>query len=140
MLVCPYFVQKNVHSLKNTVFSCPYFVQKTQFSKKTFLSFFFSNFKWKTSCCHAHIWTKTSILSNYTIISGKTVNKMTFFRFSWKNTALMPIFCKKRAFSKNYTVLIPIFWQKMSILSKTLCSHVICFKFFIKNQCCHASI
>ena len=92
-----YLVKKRPFSKKHTVLViifCP--IKLNSLKKRCTHIILFSNFKWKTFCCHTHIWTKTSILSNYTIIWGKTVNKMTFFfRFSWKNIALMHIFCKK---------------------------------------------
>ena len=51
------------------------------------------------------------------------------------------IFCQKKVHSlKNTLLLCPYFVKKTSILSKTQCSHVIFFKFFMKNPCCHAHI
>ena len=58
--------QKNVHSLKITLFLCPFFVKATSILSKImcFHAIFFKILL-KTSCCHAHISSKeTSILSN----------------------------------------------------------------------------
>ena len=75
---------------------------------------------------------------NYTVLWAIKVNKIPFFPISHeKNNALMHLFCKKREFSKNTKVSCPYFVKKTSILSKTLCSHVI---YFMKTPWCHAHI
>ena len=52
----PIFYQKNVHSLKNTVFSC----------------LFFSILKWKNPRCYVHIWSKNAkIVKNTTYYGPK---------------------------------------------------------------------
>ena len=52
-----------------------------------------------------------------------------------------PYFVKKRPFSLEYPALMPVFCQKISILSKTQCSYVIFFfNIFMKNFCCNANI
>ena len=52
---------------------------------------------------------------------------------SLKNTVL------NRPFYKEHAALMPILGQKTSILSKTLCSHVIYFHFSMKNPCCQSA-
>ena len=114
----PIFCRKNVHPLNNTVLhvictkffmkkpllSCPYLVKMRQFCQ------------------------------TYTILWAIKVNKIPFFRFFHeKINALMHIFCKKGPFSKKHAALMSIFCQKTSILSETLCSHVIFFNFLMKN-------
>ena len=61
--------------------------------------------------------------------------------FHEKISTLMPIFCQKNAHSKKITLVsCPYFVKKTSIISKTRCSHVIFFNFFMKNPCCHTHI
>ena len=69
-ITAPIFCQKKVHSLKNTLLLCPYFVKKRPFSQKHNAPMsFFSNFSWKTPCCHAHIWSKKrQFCQNYAIL------------------------------------------------------------------------
>ena len=74
------FCQKNVHSLKNTLLSCPYVVKKSQFSKKLYSHIiFFLILNEKPLAAIPIFGQKTSILSNYNILWGKTVNKLPFF-------------------------------------------------------------
>ena len=77
----PIFCQKNVHSLKNNAPMS-----------------FFSNFSWKTPCCHAHIWSKKrQFCQNYTILWAKKVNRMPFFSdFSRKNLCSHAHILKKK--------------------------------------------
>ena len=62
-----------------------------------------------------------------------------FVRIYIKSTALMPIFYQKTSILKKHIVLTPIFCKKMSIRSKTRCSRVI-FKILMKNPCCNSHI
>ena len=112
---------------KNTLLSCPYFVKKTStFSKTRCSHVIFSNFSWKSPCCHAHIRSKKRhICQNYTILWAKKVNRVLFFfqkrPFPKKQTALMPIFCPKNVYSLKNTVLTCNFFPNLSW--KTLCCH-----------------
>ena len=69
----PKFCQKNVHSLKNHLSYAHILSKVLSFSQKQCVScIFFFKFVRKTSCCHAHIWSKkTSILSNLHYIIGQ---------------------------------------------------------------------
>ena len=129
MLSCPYFVKKIVHSLKNRLLSWPYFVKKTSILLKTRCSYvIFSNFSWKTPCCHAHIWSKKrQFCQNYTILWAKKVNRMPFFSdFSRKNYCSHAHIMSTNANSLKNTLLSwPYFVKKTSMLSQTRCSHVI---------------
>ena len=100
----PIFCRKNVHSLKNTLFSFhekhpavkPIYCQKSLNSVKTTLYYgpkkskgypFFSNFSRKNDRSHAHILSKKR-------------------SFSKKHTAIFPIFVKKCYFSIKHVALI----------------------------------
>ena len=51
------------------------------------------------------------------------------------------ILLQVRLFSKEHTVFKFMFYEKTSVLSKTMCSHVIFFQvFYEKSPCCHAHI
>ena len=114
----PIFCRKNVHSFRNTA-----------------LMSRFSKFSSKTPCCHAHIWSKTSILSKlHYIMSQKSQYDALFFPISQgKIIAFMPIFCKKRPFSKKHAALKSRFCQKNghSVKNTVLLCHF--FKFFMTN-------
>ena len=104
---------------------------------------FFSKYLLKTPYYHAHIQSKKrQNCQNYKILWAKKVNRMPFFPiFHEKMTFLMPIFYQKNVYSLKHTMLSsPHFVKKTSILSKTQCSHVIFFKFFMKNPQFHAHI
>ena len=61
--------------------------------------------------------------------------------FHGKITALMPMLFQKDVHSlKNTLLSCPYFVEKTSILSKTLCSHIIFLTFKWKILCCHAHI
>ena len=114
----PIFCRKNVHSFRNTA-----------------LMSRFSKFSSKTPCCHAHIWSKTSILSKlHYIMSQKSQYDALFFPISQgKIIAFMPIFCKKRPFSKKHAALKSRFCQKNghSVKNTVLLCHF--FKVFMTN-------
>ena len=122
MLSFPYFVQKNVHSLKNTVFSCPFFRYNNP----------------KNPCCHAHIWSKNLKPVKNTLYyapksQGEQINIILAI-FHVKISALMPMFCQKNVHSLKNIVLSFLYFVKItSILSKTQYSHVILSNFFMKN-------
>ena len=50
------------------------------------------------------------------------------------------LFFQKRPLFMKYIALMPILCQKLSFLSKTLCSHVIFSNILWKLPCCHAHI
>ena len=80
---------------------------------------------------------KRQFCQNYTILWAKKVNRMPFLSdFHEKIDALMPIFCPKNVHCLRNTQLswLYIFFKKTSILSKAKWSHVIFFKFIIKNS------
>ena len=103
---------------------------------------FFSKFFIKTQYSHAHIWSKNVNSVKTTLFMVIKVNRMLFlFRFFTKKSLLScPYFIKNTSILLKHTALIPILVKKTSILSKTRCSHVIFFKFFITTCCCHAHI
>ena len=89
---------------KHPILSCRYFVKKRQF------------------CQNQNTWWAIK------------VHKMPFFsNSSWNNRCSHThILSQVRLFSKEHTALKFMFYEKMSVLSKTLCScHF--FKFFMKN-------
>ena len=93
-------------------------------------------FLWKTSCCHAHIWSqKTSVCQTYTILLVKKVNKKSpfYFDFHEKIFSLMPIW-QKRPFSKKYPALMLICCQKNvhSLKNTVLSCHF--FQIFMKTH------
>ena len=98
----------------------PIFCQKRQlFQKHRALMSFFSNFSWKTPCCHAHIRSKKrQVWQKYKILWTSKVNRM-------------PYFFQKRPLSKKTLLSFAYFVKKTSILSKIRCSLVICFIFFL---------
>ena len=130
----PIFYQKNVHSLKNTMLSCPHFVKKTSTLSITQCShvIFFTSFMKNPPVSCPYLVKKRQFCQNYTILWAKKVNRMPFFSdFSRKNhCSHAHILSKKRPFSKKHTSPMPIFCQKTSILTKSLCSHVIIFSNF----------
>ena len=77
---------------------------------------------------------KTSIMSKLHYIMGqKSQQDALFFPiFHEKITTLMPTFCQKNVHSLKKTLIsCPYFVRKTSILSKTQCSYVIFFQFFL---------
>ena len=103
------------------------------FQKRCALMSIFSKILSKTPCGHAHIWSKTSILSKYTIIWAKKVNMMPFFSdFSRKNYRSHV----KNVHSPKSTLLSSlVFVKKTAILSKTLCSYDIFSTFSWQTPC-----
>ena len=80
------------------------------FQKRCALMSIFSKFSSKTPCCHAHIWSKTSILSKlHYNMSQKSQYDALFFRFLTEKSSLS---CKKRPFSKKHAALKSSFRQK----------------------------
>ena len=121
------FCQKNVHSLEDTVFWC---------------YFFKFHMKHPILPCPYLVIKKRQFCQNYYILWAQKINRMPCFPiFHEQISSLMPTFCPKQGlFSKNTLLSCPYFVNKTSILSKTLCSHVIFFYFFMENPCCHANI
>ena len=118
------FCQKNISSPKSTVLLC----------------YSFQLFREKTLYCQAQIWSKErGFCQNYTIVWATKINRMLFFSiFHEKNHSSHAQFLlQKRPFSKNTTLSCPYFVEKISIPSKSQCSHVILFQFFSwKTPCC----
>ena len=138
-----YFQKKNVHSLKKHCSHAHILSKKRPFfQKRCALMSIFSKFSSKTPCCHAHIWSKTSILSKYTIIWAKKVNMMPFCSDFERNYLCSHAYflSKNRKISKKYAVFMPMFCQKTSTLSKTCSSHVVFSNFSWKIPSCHAHI
>ena len=108
LLSCPYFVKKHPF-LKNTQLSCPYFVKKTSILSKILCSHaFFSNFSFKTLCCHAHIWPENVNSSKqHYIMDQNSQQDALFFRF----------------FMKKSMLSCPYFDNKTSIVIKRHCSN-----------------
>ena len=78
---------------------------------------------------------KRQFCQNYTIFWVQKVNRMPLFsdfhgKIICSNAHILQ---KRRPISKKHLLLCPYFVQKTSILTKTNCSHIIFFKFFIKN-------
>ena len=95
----PIFLSKIRLFSKNTTISYPYQSKKRPFSQKhgALMCFFFKFFM-KNSCCRAHDWSKTSILSKqHSILGQKSKQDALFFLFLTKKkiTALMSIICQK---------------------------------------------
>ena len=113
-----HFCQKNVHSLKNTLFSRPYFVRKTSIFSKTLCSHvdFFKNFM-KNPLLPCRYLEKKHINSVKALLYfWPKVNRMPFFLiFQVKRTAFMPIFCQKNVCSlKNTMLSFPYFVKKLT--------------------------
>ena len=78
---------------------------------------------------HVHIWSKKhQFCQTYTILAKKVNRKPFFLDFHEKIISLRP-YDKKVHCLKKQTALMLILVKKASIFSKTLCSHVIFFKF-----------
>ena len=137
----PKFCQQNVHSLKKTLLQCRYFV------KKTFILLKMSFFQIFHEKPHAGMpifgqknvnFVKTTI--NYGPKKSKGCPFVSYF-FARKNiNSHAHILSKKRSFQKKTLLSCPYFVKKTFIISKTRCSHVIFFNFFMKNPCCHTHI
>ena len=134
----PIFCQQNVYSLKNTLFSCPYFVQKTSIlSKKTVLSSHFFQLLHVKPNAVMPIFGQNNVNSCTTTLyygPKKSIGCPLFSIFHEKINALMLLFCQKNVHSLKKTLLLRPYFSKKgtSTISKTLCSHVIFFKFFMK--------
>ena len=118
-------LSKNVHSLKNTMFSHSYFVKNVHPLKYTEFSRHFFKIFMKNPCCNAFIWWTNVKFVKITIFYGP--KKSTFSNYHEEMTALMPIFCQKNINSLKKIALMPVFCQKTSILSKTRQFQVIFF-------------
>ena len=93
-----------------------------------------SNVSWKPPAFVPIFGQNASILPKLHYIMGYKSIRYPFFRFFTKKTMLScTYFVKKRPLSKKHDALMPIFCQKTSILSKTLCFHVIFLICFMKN-------
>ena len=115
-VLTPIFCQKNVHSLKNTVFS-PHF---------------FSKVSWKTPAVMPIFDQQTSILSKLAYyMSQKSQWDAPFANYHEKMSALMPVFCQKNVNSLKKHCSHAHILSK-NILSKTRRSHV--FFFFKKSD------
>ena len=90
--------KKNVHSLKNVVFSCH----------------FFSNITWKTLASRSYLIKKNLNYVKTKVYYGpKNSIGSLFFKFLTKKSLLSCLyFVKKRQFSRKLTALMPIFCQK----------------------------
>ena len=107
----PILIQKDVHSLTNTLLSYPYFVVKSFILSKTLYShvIFFQLLYEKPRAVIPYLIKKSQFCQNYIILWIKKVNRMPFFyNFSAKKS---PLSC-------------PYFVKKTSILKKTHCSQV----------------
>ena len=141
--VTPIFCQKNIYSWKTTYCHAHNQSKNVKFKIQGALISLFKFFSSKTSCSHAHIWLKTSILSKLQNIMGqKSLQDAISFRFSRKmECSHAHIVSKRRPLSKKHTALMHIyFFKTTSILLKVKWSHVIFFKFMIKALCCQAHI
>ena len=111
----PTFCQKNVHSLKNTLFSCPYFVKKTSILSKTPSSqVFFFIFHVKPNAVMP-IFGENNVNSVTTTLDygpKKSIGCPFFLHFSRKNhychALILP---KKHPFSKKHAAFTPIFFK-----------------------------
>ena len=121
------FCQKIVKSLKNPLFSCLCFVKKSPLSQKHALPMSFFQIFHEKSIPFMSIFGQKNVNSVKTTLYYRPQNSIRqfFVRIYTKNTALMPIFYQKTSILKKHIVLTPIFCKKMSIRSKTLCSRVI---------------
>ena len=125
LLLSCHFCQKNVHSLKNTLFSRAYLVRKTSIFSKT-LCFHVNFFKIfiKNPLLPCLYLVKKNINSVKALLYfwPKSQQDALFSDFSSKNNCFhADILSKKRLFSQKHNALISIFCQKAYILSKTLC-------------------
>ena len=128
-----YFQKKRPFSKKTLLHAHILSKKRPFFQKRCALMSIFSKILSKTPCGHAHIWSKTSILSKYTIIWAKKVNMMPFFSdFSRKNYRSHV----KNVHSPKSTLLSSlVFVKKTAILSKTLCSYDIFSTFSWQTPC-----
>ena len=127
---------KNVDSVKTTLYSGP---------KKSIWCPFFLFLTKKNYCSFVHILSKNvhslkrnsshrQFCQNQNTWWAIKVHKMPFFSDSSRKNRCSHthILSQVRLFSKEHTALKFMFYEKMSVLSKTLCScHF--FKFFMKN-------
>ena len=108
---------------------CPFF------QKHCALMWILSKFSSKTPCCHAHIWSKTSILSNlHYIMSQKSQYDAPFFRFLIEKSSLSCPYFVKNVHSPKSTLLSSLDFVKKnghSLKNTVLLSHF--FKFFMTN-------
>ena len=127
----PFFCYKNIHSLKNILFSCLYFVKITSIFSKTPSSHvaFENNFMKNILLSGSYlIQKKRQFCQNYTVLWSKKVNRLNIISYFHENvTSLITIFIKKRSIFKEHNTLISIFCQKTSNVSKTKCLHVFLF-------------
>ena len=149
----PIFYLGNVHSQQNALLSSPYLIKKCPVSQKHCSDAIFSNLVFKSPAVKPIFCQKNVNSVKTTLYYGPKKSMRCYFcsDISAKISALMPIFCpkndrflkktrcshahilyKKRKFSKNHDALTP-YCTKLIILSKTLCSYVVFFKFFMKN-------
>ena len=149
----PIFYLGNVHSQQNALLSSPYLIKKCPVSQKHCSDAIFSNLVFKSPAVKPIFCQKNVNSVKTTLYYGPKKSMRCYFcsDISAKISALMPIFCqkndrflkktccshahilyKKRQFSKNHNALTP-YCTKLFILSKTLCSYVVFFKFFMKN-------
>ena len=108
------------------------------------MSFFYFLFFINTPYSHADILSKNvnSVKTKLQYLMGHKSPKDTLFSDSSRKNRCSHthILSQVRLFSKEHTALKFMYYEKTSDLSKTLCSHVIFFKFFMKNPCCQAHI
>ena len=130
------FLSKTFILLKHAALMPTFCQKKRPFSQKHYAlrSFYFNFFIKNPLLSCPYVVPKRKFCQNYTIsVPEKSIECLFFPICHEKPIAIMPILCQKRQFSIKHTALMPIFCQKTSTLSKTQCSHVIFFKFFMKN-------
>ena len=158
----PILCQKNFNSLKKTLLSCPYFVKKRLFSQKhsdpmsffylkkiDLMPIFYQKMYILFKTLRSHVFFEVFIKNNntfqrpnlvkrtliqskqYYLMDQKKQKNALFSDFARKSLCFH-FWLKKRPFSKNTMHSCPYFFKKTSILSKSLCSHVI-FQFFHGN-------
>ena len=104
------------------------------------MSFFFIFHKLPILSCR-YFLKKRQFCQKYNTWWAIKVHKMPFFSNSSRKNRCSHthILSQVRLFSKEHTVLKFMFYEKTSVLSKTMCSHVFFFSSFLwKTPCCQA--
>ena len=147
MLSCPYFVKKSSILWKTRSSYAHILSKKTSIlSKHGALMLFFSTFSWKNPllCFRAQDRSKKSqFYLNYTLLWAKKVRRMPLSSlFSRKNICSHAHILSKKipSFSKKQTALMPIFCRKKRPFSQKHCALMSFFKTFNKNPYLHAHI
>ena len=128
------FCQKNVHSQKRNSSHLHVLSKKTSTLLKTNCShvFLFLIFHKLPILSCRYFVKKRQFCQNYNTWWAIKVHKMPFFsNSSWNNRCSHThILSQVRLFSKEHTVLKFMFYEKTSVLLKSMCSHVIFFQVF----------